>query len=943
MKRRIVFLFILLSCLPAIISAQIAITGKITGVVTDSSGAVVPNATVTVKGNALMAPRSINTAADGGYLFDLLPPGTYDLTVTAAGFHTFEQIGIVLTAGFTASVEPKLTVGTLGEVVKVEANPVVDVQNVQTSTTFDQTLLQDIPSGRDPWSTVAQMPGATVSTVDVGGNQSYQQSTMQVHGSTPGEQVFGFNGLDLNWPGANGGYTQFYTDHDSFDEFQVVSDNAPASVAIGGVYMNMVTKSGSNEWHGQAAAYYASAGFEAGAKSPIFGGVPVKAASPIYHDRDTTVGAGGPILKDRLWIFGSYRRYDLGEDVLSIATPTGAPGVDIDHQTNTALRLDWQANSKNKIGFVWLYNEQNRFNRRDTSFNLVSPEASWVQIEPAYILEGLWTSQITNNLIADFRFGWNKEVFPLNYEPGTPPTAINVQDVTLSTETGAAPFAFVNAAWVRKFSAAVSYYKGGWGGTHNVKAGFEIGSALNPYVYTMNQGIQEQFNGGPTHPLDVLVYNAPLTVKTYMNDASVYIQDAWTVKRRLTLNLGVRYDRFTTYYPAQSIAQSPFWPTVFPAQQFPASGNIADWNNVSPRLGAAWDLGGHGTQVLRASYGRYYLMEGTQLGEAVNPVGLSFVEYAWNGAVNASGIPTGFLGTTPITKSGGSFTHIDPNLSRPYSDEVSASYEREMWYDLRVGVAYYFRHKGNLLGELNTSVPLSDYSAITVLNGQPIVNGLTGKPLTLFSQTAALGQANFLVTNIPQLDTNRYDGLEFTATKRLSHNFMLLAGFTIQSQKGVFGNGSADEALGDNFNDPNLNINRQNNVLNMDSTYVFKVDGTYDLPWKFTSSVNFQHYTGFPIRPTETFSGPELGQTTETVALLPAGQVRYPSVNLLNIRIPREFVIRDRFRIEPIIDLFNITNAQTVVAVNSAFGSAYLAPSNTVNPFLARIGLKVSF
>jgi hypothetical protein len=947
MKNRILFIFLFVSLFPAILSAQVAVTGKITGVVTDSSGSAVPNATVTVKSTALMAPRTTNSGSDGGYLFDLLPPGAYEVTVSAAGFKTSDETGIGINAGFTATVNAKLQVGEVTQTIQVEGEPVVDVQNVQASTTFDQNLLQDIPSGRDPWSTVAQVPGATISTVDVGGNQSYQQSTMQVHGSTPGEQVFSFNGLDLNWPGANGGYTQFYTDHDSFDEFQVVSDNAPASVAIGGVYMNMVTKSGSNQWHGQAAAYYASAGFEAGAKSPIFNGKPVPAASPIYHDRDTTVGAGGPLWKDRLWIFGSYRRYDLGEDVLSIQTPTGAPGVDIDHQTNTALRLDWQANTKNKISLIWLYNEQNRFNRRDTSFQFVSPEASWLQIEPAYILEGLWTTQITNNLLADVRFGWNKEVFPLSYAPGTPATAINTTDVTLSTETGAAPFAFVNPSWVRKFSASASYYKGGWGGTHNLKAGFEIGSALNPYLYTMNQGIQEQFNN--TVPIDVLVYNAPLTVKTYMNDASLFVQDAWTIKRRLTLNLGVRYDRFTTHFPAQSIAQSPFWPSVFPAQQFAASGNIADWNNVSPRLGAAWDLGGHGTQVVRASYGRYYLMEGTQLGEAVNPVGLSFVEYNWNGAVNANGVPTGFLSTTPIAKSGGSFTHIDPHLSRPYSDEVSASYEREMWHDLRVGVAYYFRHKGNLIGQLNTLVPASDYTAITTLGGQPILNGLTGKPLTLFNQTANIGQTNNLVTNIPQLDANRYDGLEFSATKRLSRNFMLLAGFTIQSQKGVFGNGSADEALSDNFNDPNLNINRANNVLNMDSTYVFKVDATYDLPWKFTSSVNFQHYTGFPIRPTETFSNSaELGQGSETIALLPAGQVRYPSVNLLNIRIAREFLIRDRFRIEPILDLFNITNAQTVVSENTAFPqpgqtSAYLQPSNTVNPFLARIGLKVSF
>jgi hypothetical protein len=322
MKNRILFIFVFVSLFPAILSAQVAVTGKITGVVTDSSGSAVPNAKVMVKSTALMAPRTINTGSDGGYLFDLLPPGTYEVTVSVAGFKTSDETGIAINAGFTATVNAKLQVGEVTQTIQVESEPVLDVQNVQASTTFDQSLLQDIPSGRDPWSTVAQVPGATISTVDVGGNQSYQQSTMQVHGSTPGEQVFSFNGLDLNWPGANGGYTQFYTDHDSFDEFQVVSDNAPASVAIGGVYMNMVTKSGSNQWHGQAAAYYASAGFEAGAKSPNFNGVPVRAASPIFHDRDTTVGAGGPILKDRLWIFGSYRRYDLGEDVLSIATPT---------------------------------------------------------------------------------------------------------------------------------------------------------------------------------------------------------------------------------------------------------------------------------------------------------------------------------------------------------------------------------------------------------------------------------------------------------------------------------------------------------------------------------------------------------------------------------------------------------------------------------------------
>src|SRR5256884_5100268 len=314
--------------------AQVSTTGRITGAVTDSSGAAVPNASVSVKSPALLAPRSSHTEADGGYLFDLLPPGTYELTITAPGFSTYSQTGIILTAGFTATVNSKMQVGEVTQVVKVEGEPVIDLQNNQTSTTFDQNLLQEIPSGRDPWSTVAQMPGATVGTFDVAGNNSYQQSAMQVHGSTQAEQVYSYNGLDLNWPGANGGYTQFYTNHDSFDEFQVVSDNAPASVPIGGIYMNMVTKSGSNQLHGQAALYYLTAATQAGVKQPLFQGSPVSTGSPFNMTRDTSASLGGPIMRDRWWLFGSYPRYDLNQRILAVTNQAGVPVVDINHQTN---------------------------------------------------------------------------------------------------------------------------------------------------------------------------------------------------------------------------------------------------------------------------------------------------------------------------------------------------------------------------------------------------------------------------------------------------------------------------------------------------------------------------------------------------------------------------------------------------------------------------------
>jgi hypothetical protein len=973
MRKGQYLLLILVSLIPGIVCGQIATTGKITGVVTDASGAAVPNGTVTVKSSALMTPRTTNTSADGSYLFDLLPAGTYEVTVTAAGFRGFTQTGIVITAGFTATVNAKLQVGEVTQVVKVEGEPVVDLQNNQTATTFDQNLLQDIPSGRDPWSTVAQMPGVTSSTFDVAGNNSYQQSAMQVHGSTQAEQIYSYNGLDLNWPGANGGYTQFYTNHDSFDEFQVVSDNAPASVPIGGIYMNQVTQSGSNQLHGLAAVYYLTAATQAGVTQPVFQGSPVSTGSPFNMTRDTSARLGGPILRDKWWLYGDYRRYDLNQRILAVTNQAGVPVVDINHQTNTDLRSDFQINPKNKFSFIWMYNEQNRFFRRDTAYQFVTQDASWRQIEPAYILEGLWTSQVTNNLLLDFRIGWNKIVFPLSYQPGS--TGLNLQDIGTSTESGAAPNEFINPAWVLKWSASGSWYKGNWHGTHNFQFGFEWGKSYNSYLFKVNQGINAIFNSpGPqsfTTPFEVVAYNTPTTQKNYFRDTSFYLQDTWTLKRHITLNLGMRYDRFTTYYPTQTTDANLTFPQLFQASHtFPASGNLADWNTVSPRIGVAFDPTGKGNSVIRFGYGIYYIMQGTGLAESANPNGLITLTFPWGPFkagctqcdANNDKIPqlSEWLpaNATPVASSGGA--QINRNMSRPYSEEISAGYEKQLWRDLRVAATYYYRTKKNLYGSENAAVSKSDYVPITTLNGSPITNPLTNQPMTLFSFQPAdhtkYGAFNNLITNFSQLDNNSYHAVEFTAVKRLSNKWQVLSGFTIQRQKGVNGRGFSDEATGDNFTDPNLDINRNNNYLNLDSTYVFKIDSTYELPWKFGTSLNFQHYTGFPIQPTETFNIPDANITpthpnpdifSETVFLQPAGTQRLPSVNQLNLRFSREFPFGDRFRLTPTVDFFNVTNSQTTIAEVTQYsppgGGFYLKPALAINPFVTRFGLRFTF
>jgi len=184
MTKRFVLLLLLICVSPMFLFGQVAITGAIRGVVTDASGGVLPQVTIIVEGPAIMNPRKAISDVAGNYLFDALPTGTYKLTYTIAGYKTEVRSNVGITPGFTATVSPELSVGVSQQSVVVQADSVVvDTTNNTTATTFDDALLQNVPSGRDTFSTVAQAPGVASSDFDIAGSQSFQQSVMQVHGS----------------------------------------------------------------------------------------------------------------------------------------------------------------------------------------------------------------------------------------------------------------------------------------------------------------------------------------------------------------------------------------------------------------------------------------------------------------------------------------------------------------------------------------------------------------------------------------------------------------------------------------------------------------------------------------------------------------------------------------------------------------------------------------
>jgi hypothetical protein len=204
--RTLLMLVVFLAALSS--QGQVAITGTITGTIADQTGAYIPGAAVTIESPAMMQPKSMVSDGGGGFTFPQLPPGTYTLKIGATGFESYVRSNINLTAGFTANFNVSMTVGNQGEVVDVSAaSPLIDVKSTQMGTTFDLAVLQNIPTGRDPWSTISLAPGVTADQFDVGGSESYYQSTMSVHGSKPGQMAYSLAGLKLSWPGGSGGST----------------------------------------------------------------------------------------------------------------------------------------------------------------------------------------------------------------------------------------------------------------------------------------------------------------------------------------------------------------------------------------------------------------------------------------------------------------------------------------------------------------------------------------------------------------------------------------------------------------------------------------------------------------------------------------------------------------------------------------------------------------
>jgi len=336
----------LLWMLPAAALAQSAIAG----VVKDSSGAVLPGATVEVSSPQLIErTRSTVTDERGAYQLVDLRPGIYSVTFTLEGFSTSKREGLELPSDFTATVNGELKVGALEETVTVSgASPVVDVQSTAKAQVINRDMLDSIPTAHTAQTAAALVAGVIMGTPDVGGSGAMNQNATTAHGFNSAQTTVLLDGIQLNGMCGNGS-TQSYSNTQNYEEITVANAGAGADVSAGGVRQNLVPRRGGNEFHGSGAAIYSSGNWQAKAVTPELAARGLKQGDSFDSLYTFETGFGGKFVKDRLWWFGAARKQASNVKVADTFYPDGRQGVNEQYIKNVSLRLTWQINQRNQL------------------------------------------------------------------------------------------------------------------------------------------------------------------------------------------------------------------------------------------------------------------------------------------------------------------------------------------------------------------------------------------------------------------------------------------------------------------------------------------------------------------------------------------------------------------------------------------------------------------
>jgi hypothetical protein len=976
LARLVVVVVFCVSFLPTFAWAQ-AETGNIAGVVRDTSGAVLPGVTVEAASPALIEKvRVVVSDGQGLYRIVDLRPGVYTVTFTLPGFRTFRREGIELTTLFTATVNAEMQVGVVEETITVTgATPVVDVQQVESQVTIQRAALDALPVAQRPSQFITLIPAANAGGTnfhDVGGVGT-DRGFFGVHGQRPNDMTFNFAGMDSRV--ASGGGFQ-YNSH-TFEEVVVEIGAGSAESTTGGVQINIIPKDGGNVFSGTMSAEFTGPGLDFDNVNDELRARGLTAAPSVKSYYDVGGGVGGPIKRDRLWFFASAKAearsiYQVGnyfnrqQGTLFYEADLSRQGFNRDFSKDAGVRLTWQAAAKHKIVVSYTQHPacQCMFAILEQRTPIRAPEAvAEHHYNPQNLTVATYTYPVTNRILIEVDASRNQYWRNQKRVPGTTKDVISVRDLGLNLEYGSRSTGyqvFNDERYHERF--AVSYITG----THNAKVGVDLNyfsQGRKQYIDAdlVNQAISYTFRN--RIPNSVTIHNTPNGPYNTATENNLYAQDQWTM-RRLTLNLGLRYSVYDATIPAASLPAGPF----VPAREFPEVKHSPHWENLSPRLGGAYDLFGTSRTALKFSLGRYPIRNvGAAVDIPATQRQATNTTRSWSDA-NGNYVPDCDLRNPLPNGECGRWSDLTfgqlrtPSTRRAedaregfnkqeYNWQMSASVQHELRPGTGLNVSYYRTWYGGFLATENQAVTAANFNSFCITSPTDNRLPLSGQQICgLFDVTPALfGRQSNLITKAEHYgkQTEVFQGVDIILTSRFGEGGRfqgsLSTGQTVDDVCDFNDQPQVRTALYQGVATPNFLIPKTEAFCHTSTPWwnggtAFGFNVVYPLPWGLQTSAVYQNKPGFPIEANYVASNaeiaPSLGRNlaacptqtgacnqTVTVALLPARSEFGERIKQLDFRVSRIFRVRESMRLQGNVDLYNIFNESTPLAEQTRYAA----------------------
>ena len=934
---RLFFVALALVAVPSAAFAQ----GSLAGSVTDETGGVLPGVTVEASSPALIeGARVAVTDGDGNYRIVDLRPGVYAVSFTLPGFNVYIRDGIVLEGSAVVTLDGDMQLGSLEESITVTGeSAIVDVQSSSKEQVLTEELLNTIPTGRQAWNVGYTLPGVTVNNPGrvVGGAGGIQQVRMGVHGANQNETTIEIDGMQVNANHGNGS-TQQYFNQNMTQEMSFTTSANSAETQKGGVRLNMIPQTGGNTFSGTLLAVavpnedfigdnFTGSGLkEAGLRTP----------NRPLSTSDYNASMGGPIVRDKAWFYGSFRRVASKLTLADSTFPDGSIITDPQWVRQGSGRVTANLGATSKItGF---FERSKKF--RGVSNASAGDSFLATRRRPAagryYDMgQAKLTSTVGTSVLFEAGYSFSRQNWSLEYQEGVAEergsaawfAKASRQDRTLGTRRVAGASQSFTDSTRNVASSSVSYVTG----SHALKTGVQWNFGPRKGERLANADLVQRYRNGV--PSDVVVYNTPNSNEVTMNaDLGIYVQDSWRMDN-LTVNAGVRYDYYKATINANTVEGGRFVPTrSFPQVDLPT------FSDISPRVGLTYDLFGDGTTAVKAGVNKYVASMAADFARTYDPSVSDSDTRNWDDLNGDDIAQDNEIGPSNDRNFGlASTRRPDDNLKREYNIEYSASIDRQLSQGLSVSVGYYRRTFHRLWFTDNVLVTAADYLPVEV------TSPLNGETITAFNlDPAKRGLVDRVDTNAPDGARKQiYNGIEATFVARTPGNGRILGGVTYDRTR-------VKDCSPD---DPNANGGRFCDQFggNVDMPFrpLLKLSGFYPLPvWGIELAGSFQSAPGEQLANTWDVGRriiPGLTQSSIDVELISPGSLHADQITQLDLSVAKavEFGASNRLRVQ--LELFNVFNSNVVLNQRQTFGSRLYTPTRIMSARLVQIGASFNF